>query len=433
MKRLACCSILAGVATLFHCGGAGDVTIGPSDGGGGSDGASAEAGESHDGGSDGKDGAGDATSSSGSGADTGAASSSGGDSGDGTETGDEDSGAGEGGGADSGAADTGSGDTGSGDGGSADTGGADTGLVDTGSPDTGAADTGATDSGASDASDGGGGETGTPDGGTHDSGASDAADGGSSATAEFRVAALMPSPAAIDFCWQQGGGAWNGPVMLGWGIAQRLAYQQVTEYVKVPVAATTVRIVASTATDCNTSAGDVLITPPAANAAYLVSSFSNGNVAPQVKAFTDELTTTGASNTNLRAIHAALDTPTGGTAPQALPVDFYLPATAAATVLFDDVAYATTAPAGAGVDANGYLSHDVLTSVDLRVRLHTGATDLLDIAGFSTTGGHVYSLFTTGVHQLVPPSGTPMKLVVCDDTAAPVGHLGVCSVVGTDL
>jgi hypothetical protein len=420
---------------LFHCGGAGDVTIGQTDGGESGDGAGADVGASHDGGGSGKDAAGDdATTSSsssssggdgGGGADTGAASSSGGDSGEGPETGAADTGAGEGS-ADSGPADTGS---------SADAGAADTGLLDTGSSDTGSADTGATDSGGSDGSsiDSGGGDTGAGDGGAHDGGAGDAGDGGSSATAQFRVAALMPSPAAIDFCWQQGGGAWNGPVMLGWSISQRLAYQQLTQYVKVPVAAITVRIVASTATDCTTSAGDVVVTPPAANTSYLVSSFSNGNVAPQVKAFPDELTTSGATNTNLRAIHAALVLTAGSTAPQALPVDFYLAGTALTTVLFNDVPYAATAPAGAGVDADGYLARDFVTNVDLRVRLHTGAIDLLDVANFSTTGGHVYSLFTTGVHNLLPTNQTPMKLVVCDDTAAPVGHLGVCSVVGTDI
>jgi hypothetical protein len=217
----------------------------------------------------------------------------------------------------------------------------------------------------------------------------------------------MPNPAAIDFCWQQGGGTWNGPVMLGFAVSQRLAYQQVTEYVQVPLVATTVRVVASSATDCNTSAGEVVFTPTASSPAFLVS-----------------------TNTRLRAIHAALMAGTGVS--QAVPVDFYIGG-ATTGVLFSDVPFAGTAPAGGGVDANGYLPHDFVTNVDLRVRLHTGATDVLDIPGFSTTGGHVYSLFTTGVHDLVLPNPTPMKLVVCDDSAAAVGHLGVCSATGVQL
>jgi len=384
MKKLACCSILAGVATLFHCGGASDAPIG--DAGGAGDGTTAEAGADKDSGGGGNDAARDADASS-------SSSSGGGEGGGGNEGGPSD------GGGDTGLAETGPGDSGTGD-----TGGGDTGSADTGPGDSGSVDGGAGDSG----------------------------DGGITGNAQFRVAALMPSPAAIDFCWQQGGGAWNGPVMAGWGISSRLAYQQVTEYVPVPVAATTVRLVASTATDCNTSAGEVVFTPPAAGAAFLVSSFSQGNTSLQVKAFTDELTTTGATNTKLRAIHAALMAP-GGSVSQAVPVDFYVGGTATATVLFSDVPFASIAPAGAGVDADGYLPHDFFTSVDLRVRLHTGATDVLDVTGFSTTGGHVYSLFTTGVHNLVLPNATPMKLVVCDDTAAAVGHLGVCSAVGTQL
>ena len=250
MKKLACCSILAGVATLFHCGGAANAPIGSGGDGGGGDGTTADAG---------KDSAGNGMDATGG---DGAGSSGGGDGGAEASPGE--------GGADTGTADTGAGDTGSGDTGSADSGDGDTGSMDTGTVDSGGGDTGATDSS------------------TADSG-----DGGSSPAALFRVAALMPDPAAVDFCWQQAGGAWNGPVMLGWGISQRLAYQQVTEYVPVPVAATTVRFVAASANDCNASAGEVVFTPPAANAAYLVSSFTAGNVAEQVKAFPDERTTSG--------------------------------------------------------------------------------------------------------------------------------------------
>lgn len=63
----------------------------------------------------------------------------------------------------------------------------------------------------------------------------------------------------------------------------------------------------------------------------------------------------------------------------------------------------------------------------------TGGADLLDTAPFSTTAGHVYSLFTVGIHNVLPTNTTPMKLLVCDDSAAPVGHLFACKAVGTQL
>ena len=296
-----------------------------------------------------------------------------------------------------------------------------------GGPEAGGGDGGPEAGGSDGGPEAGGSDGGGGDGG-NDAGVGDGGDGGVVGKAEFRVAALMALPASFDFCWQQSGGAWNGPVMAGWGISTRLAYQQVTEYVPVPAAATTVRLVGALATDCNTSLGQVTFTP-AAGSAYLVSSFTQGNVGPQVKAFPDELAATLAG-TKLRAIDAALTTATGGGV-TGQPVDFYV-AGSVTSVLFDNVAFASTAAAGGTVDADGYIPHDAFAGVDLRVRLH-GAADLLDVPGFTTTTGHTYSLFTTGLHNLGATNPSPMKLVVCDDTAPAVGHLGVCTASGTQL
>ena len=413
MRRLACCSILAGLATLFHCGGASDALIGSAGDGGGSDGSDAvDSGGRPDGTSS---GGGDASSSS-------SSSGGAGEAGGGNEGGNPgEAGVGEGGPGEAGGGEAGPGDAG-GEAGPKDGGGGDTGAGDSG-PDAGGNDGGGDASGSD-----GGGDSGAGDGGT-DAGGSDGGDGGIVGKAEFRVAALMPIPGSFDFCWQQSGGAWNGPVMAGWGISTRLAYQQVTEYVPVPAAATTVRLVAALATDCNTSLGQVTFTPPAAGSAFLVSSFTQGNVAPQVKAFPDELVAAGAG-TRLRAIDAALTTASGGGV-IGQPVDFYV-AGSVTTVLFDNVAFASTAAAGGSIDADGYLTHDAFAGVDLRVRLHSAA-DLLDVPGFTTTAGHMYSLFTTGVHNLGGTNPSPMKLVVCDDTAPAVGHLGVCTASGTQL
>jgi hypothetical protein len=219
--------------------------------------------------------------------------------------------------------------------------------------------------------------------------------------------------------------------MLGWGVSVRLQYQQVTEYVPIEVAATTVRVVASTATDCNTGL-DVTFTPSGADAAYLVAAFVQGNTAPQVKAFVDERVASSTTSSKLRAIHAAYtSTSAGGN--QAAPVDFYVAGVASTTSLFDDVSYGATAAQGNGVDANGYLSHDPFAGADLRVRLHASLLDVLDAAGFSTTPQHVYSLFTTGVHAVSPNNAHPMQLLVCDDSAASLGHLGLCTAMGMQL
>ena len=405
MKRLAWCSLVAGFATLYQCGGSGNVGIGNPDGGA-ADGSAGDTGAASSSGAGGKDGSAAADGSSGGGKEGG--TSEGGSSG-------GEGGAVEGGGGEGGASEGGAGESGAGDGGPGADGGDGGGVIEGG---TDASD------GGTDASDGG---TDASDGGT------DASDGGTVAHARFRVAEVMPSVAAYDFCWQQSGGAWNGPVMLGFGISARLAYEQVSEYVPIPVASTTVRIVAAAATDCTTSFADVTLGPAAASDSYLVAAFVQGNAAPQAKAFVDEGAANGTTNDRIRLIDAAFTSAvSGGGGGGAASIDLYVGGTASTASLFDDVPFGGVAPPTLSVDANGYLSHDAFKAADVRIRLHAGL-DLLDDAAFTTTAAHVYSFFTVGVHDILPANTTPMRLLVCDDSAAPVGHLGVCSAGGTQL
>lgn len=423
MKRLAWVAALAGAATLFHCGGTSDVVVAGDDGG--ADGTAAEGGGGADGG--GKDATGGGHDGSSGGADS---SSGAGEGGGGHEGGAEGGGhdGGHDGGLEGGGGDGGAGDSGGGDGGgdAAQDGG---GGNDGGGSDAGG--DGGGDAGGNDSGGDSGGDSGPTDAGS-DSGPTDAGDGGITSQALFRVGAVMPLPSPIDFCWAQAGGAWNGPVMLGWGVSTRLPYQQVSDYVSVPLAATTVRIVNGTSTGCNTALGEATFTPTAANDAFFVAEFEQGNVAPVVKAFLDERTTTSATNTKLRAIHAAITQFTGA-GPIGQPIDLYVGVGTTAS-LFDNVSFASTAAAGNGVDANGYLSRDTFNNADVRVRLHgNGGADLLDAPAFSTTAGHVYSLFTVGVHNLSVGNTSPMRLLVCDDTAPVAAHLFACKAVGTQL
>ncbi|MGH7296016.1 MAG: hypothetical protein ACRELB_13830 [Polyangiaceae bacterium] len=199
----------------------------------------------------------------------------------------------------------------------------------------------------------------------------------------------------------------------------------------IAVASTTVRIVAASSNDCTTSFADVPLSPASSSDAFLVAAFAQGNGGPQATAFVDELTTTGATNTRLRLIAAAF-TGAGSGGNTTAPVDLYVAGGVATPSIFDDVPFGGIAPGPATVDANGYLSRDAFVHADLRVRLHA-SLDLLDDSGFSTTAAHVYSFFTVGVHSLLPGNATPMRLLACDDTAAPVGHLGVCTTSGTEL
>jgi hypothetical protein len=399
---------------LYACGGSGDVSVGnPQDGGG--DGAASSSGGNGDGGGTGKDGSSGhdgSTSSSGGGSDGGGLDGTVNDAG--SSSGEAGSSGGEGG------VTEGGGSEGGDDGGGLEAGG-DGGGGEAGS-EAGAGDGGDGGSGSGDAGDGGAGGDASDAGGGPD---------GSSPVAHFRAGELMPNPGANDFCWQSAGGAWNGPVMSGFGIAARLAYEEVTEYLPVPVAQTTVRFVASNATDCTTSVADVSFTPATADDAYFVSLFAVGQATPHATAFLDERGTNGITGTLLRFVDASV---LGGTgAPTTSAQDLYLPAAVNPTVLFSDVPFGGIAPTGNGVDANGYLAHDAMTNADLRVREHTGFLDLLDAAGTSTTGGHVYSLFTVGVHNVLGTNKSPMQLLVCDDTAAPTNHLMACAAGGTQL
>jgi len=268
--------------------------------------------------------------------------------------------------------------------------------------------------GSADAGGGGGSGGGGGGGGGSDAGTTKAA---------FRVAQLSPTTLAFDFCWQSQGGAWNGPVMQNLGVSGGLGYAQVSEYVHVDAVATTVRIVAPSATDCASSLGDVAFTPSPSTATLVAGTFGAGTTLLSLKTFADERDV-GSSQTKLRAIHAALtSTGTGGGTGTTEPVDFYL--SAAGVTPFTDVAFDATAPQGSGVDANGYTVRDAIASQTLDVlRYAQPQTTLLAVPSFSAAAQHVYSLFTVGIYG---NASRPMQLLVCDDSAAPAGHLSSCT------
>jgi hypothetical protein len=219
--------------------------------------------------------------------------------------------------------------------------------------------------------------------------------------------------------------------MLGWSVAARLQYEQVSQYVDVDAAPTTVLLVGVQATDCSAPIGQTVLSLNPGDH-VLVAGFGEASNLT-VGSFIDEGGPSSGSQARLRAIDAGifggtLSTDSGvGTS-----VDFYLASSGTNDVLFGDVPFGGTAPQGGGVDADGYITTAPIANADLRVRRHADLVDVLDDPGFSADAQHAYSIFLTGT-SLSGQSSSTLQVVLCDDSAAPVGHLFPCTAGGTEL
>jgi hypothetical protein len=264
--------------------------------------------------------------------------------------------------------------------------------------------------------------------------------GDTPARAHIRVAHLSPDVPAIDVCLAPTGSAFAGT-----GILRRLnqtaglAYPQMTTYLDIPVASYIVRLVAATATDCNTAAvpdtpnvvvvddlyatigalGDLTVPPPP-EAGVPDAATPDGGTIPTsfgLKVFVDDKAPpVPATNINLRFIH---------TSPGTAAVDVGLGSGGAFTPLFINVPFRNFG-VGVGIDPNGYVSTAPLAAQTLSARLSGGTTDAIVVPNVTITAGSLATAFAIGK---VGDTNRPLKILMCIDSSPAAGVLTPCTVV----
>jgi hypothetical protein len=250
--------------------------------------------------------------------------------------------------------------------------------------------------------------------------------------AHVRVAHLSPDAPAVDVCLTPTGTPFSGtPLLRSLNSTAGLAYQQVTTYVDLPVQTYDLRIVLATATDCNTGAvpdktnvavtdalsatiaamGDLMVPDAGAPDAGADPGF-------QLKVFVDnKAAPMPAGNISLRFIHAS---------PGTGMVDVGLGSAGTFTKVFGNVTFGNVAAAGAGVDANGYFSTAPLANATISARATGSTTDAIVVNGVNIAANAIATAFATG--NKTGDATKPLKVLLCTDSAAPVGLLTACTV-----
>ncbi|HET6412409.1 MAG TPA: DUF4397 domain-containing protein [Anaeromyxobacter sp.] len=236
-----------------------------------------------------------------------------------------------------------------------------------------------------------------------------------------RVAHLSPNAPAVDFCLAKSGGSFTGPILKGLSVTSGLAYSEVTKYLELDAGQYTARLVAPDATDCATALASL---PD-----YSLPSLSDGTYATvaaigivgatdatafTVKPYVDE-STVPSGKAALRFVHASPGTPA---------VDVGILAESTFTALFEDVAFGDYA-SNSGIDPNGYLVTSPISLATVSARPTGTSTDALVVEGVSLPAGAIASVFAIGE---LSSNATPLKVLVCVDTAAAVGALSSCSI-----
>jgi hypothetical protein len=252
-------------------------------------------------------------------------------------------------------------------------------------------------------------------------GATTSGGGGSDAQAHVRVAHLSPDAPAVDFCVaEHGSGKFTGPVLAQSGLTIGLSYGNVTGYVALPAAQYDVRLVAPGQTSCATPLGgladftDLPDIPEGASITLAAEGLAAiGSTTPLTIAAYVDATTVAAGMAKLRFIHASPGTPA---------VDVGTGGGALFQALFTDVAYGATAATD-----DGYVETAPLAGVEVSARVHGSLSDALSIIPTVLPSGAIATAFAIG--QL-GSSAEPLRVLLCDDNAAPTGGLAQCSLVG---
>ena len=238
--------------------------------------------------------------------------------------------------------------------------------------------------------------------------------------ARIRVAHLSPDAPAVDFCLaEHGTTAWVGPTLANAGHASGLAYGNVTKYFDVAATQYDVRIVAPGAADCATALGGLpdftaLPTLPVDASATIAAEglVAFGSATPfTLKPYIDDASV-DAGKAKLRFVHASPGTPA---------VDVGIGGGALFTTVFADVSYAGTAP-----NANGYVTTEPLSGVEISARVHGTLNDSISIKPASLPSGAIATAFAIG--QI--GTATPLRVLLCVDNGEPDGLLSKCTIVG---
>jgi hypothetical protein len=249
--------------------------------------------------------------------------------------------------------------------------------------------------------------------------------------AHVRVAHLSPDAPAVDVCLTPTGTAFAGtPVLRRLGVTTGLLYPQVTTYLDLPVQAYDVRLVLSTAVDCAVRAVPDTINVAVTDNLYATIGALGDLMVPDagapdagsdpgfgLKVFVDDhAAPTPAGNILLRFIHAS---------PGTGPVDVGLGSAGTFTRIFANVPFGMV-PTGTGIDANGYLSSAPLASQTISVRAANGTTDVLVVPNLTIATGALATAFAVG--NKTGDATKPLRVLLCTDSAPPVGVLTSCVV-----
>ena len=249
--------------------------------------------------------------------------------------------------------------------------------------------------------------------------------------AHARVAHLSPDAPAVDVCLTPSGTPFAGtPLLRSLAVTTGLAYSQVTTYVDLPVQAYDVRIVLATATDCatravpdtmNVAVTDGLYATIAALGVLMVPDAGTADAGTDpgftLKVFADDRgAPTPAGNIFLRFVHAS---------PGTGAVDVGLGSGSAFTKVFGNVAFGMVAT-GAGIDANGYVSTAALANQTISARAAGATVDALVVPNVTIAAGSLATAFAIG--NKTGDATKPLKVLLCNDSAAPAGVLTSCAV-----
>ncbi|MBW2527713.1 MAG: DUF4397 domain-containing protein [Deltaproteobacteria bacterium] len=243
------------------------------------------------------------------------------------------------------------------------------------------------------------------------------AGGSQAATGRIRVAHLSPDAPAVDFCVDPGSG-FIGPVLAGLGDTDGLAYTEVTDYLALPAATHTVRLVAPSSSDCDTplgppdTTGVVLTEGVDATLAAVGMLTPSGSGQPfELAVYEDENADPASGKAHLRFIHASPDTP-------GVDVGIGSEAGSDFAAIWDNVSY----PEIGRVSGGDYLETDPLNDMNLSARVDDSANDGLVITGVDLPAGVIATAFVIGNLDAEPEG---LMVLLCVDNGTPAS----CSVV----
>ncbi|HTR51938.1 MAG TPA: DUF4397 domain-containing protein [Kofleriaceae bacterium] len=248
-----------------------------------------------------------------------------------------------------------------------------------------------------------------------------AASSESGSQAQVRVAHLSPDAPAVDFCVApHGSGKFTGPILNTNGMAAGIAYASVTKYFQLDAEQYDVRLVAPGSADCATPLGGLADftslpdIPPGASITIAAEGLAAiGSATPlTLHAYVDD-SSVDAGKAKLRFVHASPGTP---------DVDVGTSGGALFQPLFTDIAYGNTATAD-----SGYIETDPLPGIEISARAHGTLTDALSITPAVLPAGAIATAFAIGE---IGDASAPLRVLLCDDNAAPTGLIAQCSIVG---